>query len=103
MLSCPGAAVSRADYSVPDRYAPFDLLTMPLHALMMRVTVLSVCSQASRQALPRGICIREIAMRQRVITISRERGSGADDIAVLVAKALDIPLYDHQVITRAAE
>jgi cytidylate kinase len=41
-------------------------------------------------------------MSQPVITISRQRGSGADDIAVLVAQRLDIPLYDHQVIERAA-
>jgi cytidylate kinase len=41
-------------------------------------------------------------MAKPVITISRQRGSGADDIAVLVAQRLDIPLYDHAVIERAA-
>lgn len=41
-------------------------------------------------------------MRQPVITISRQRGSGADEIAALVAQKLEIPLYDHQVISRAA-
>lgn len=41
-------------------------------------------------------------MRQPVITISRLRGSGADEIAALVAQKLDIPLYDHQVISHAA-
>jgi CMP/dCMP kinase len=37
-----------------------------------------------------------------VITISRQRGSGADDIAQIVAQTLDVPLYDRQVLTRAA-
>ncbi len=41
-------------------------------------------------------------MRQPVITISRQRGSGADEIAALVANRLDIPLYDQQVLSRAA-
>lgn len=41
-------------------------------------------------------------MRKPVITISRQRGSGADDIAALVAQKLDIPLYDQQVISQAA-
>jgi cytidylate kinase len=41
-------------------------------------------------------------MSQPVITISRQRGSGADDIAALVAHKLGIPLYDQQVISRAA-
>lgn len=38
-----------------------------------------------------------------VITISRQRGSGADDIALLVAQTLRVPLYDRQVLTRAAD
>lgn len=42
-------------------------------------------------------------MRQPVITISRQRGSGADDIATLVSQKLGIPLYDQQVISRAAQ
>jgi cytidylate kinase len=37
-----------------------------------------------------------------VITISRQRGSGADDIAVIVAQALNVPLYDRQVLAEAA-
>ena len=41
-------------------------------------------------------------MRKPVITISRQRGSGADEIAALVAEKLDIPLYDQQVISHAA-
>jgi cytidylate kinase len=41
-------------------------------------------------------------MRQPVITFSRQRGSGADEIAALVAQKLNIPLYDQQVISRAA-
>jgi cytidylate kinase len=41
-------------------------------------------------------------MRQPVITISRQRGSGADDIALLVANKLQIPLYDNQVLSQAA-
>jgi cytidylate kinase len=41
-------------------------------------------------------------MHQPVITISRQRGSGADDIAALVAQTLGIPLYDHEVIAQAA-
>lgn len=40
--------------------------------------------------------------RQPVITISRQRGSGADEVAALVAEKLDIPLYDQQVLSRAA-
>jgi len=43
------------------------------------------------------------ALRQPVITISRQRGSGADEIAALVAQKLNIPLYDQQVISRAAQ
>jgi cytidylate kinase len=41
-------------------------------------------------------------MRQPVITISRQRGPGADDIAAMVAQKLGIPLYDNQVLSRAA-
>jgi len=41
-------------------------------------------------------------MHQPVITISRTRGSGADEISALVAQKLDIPLYDQQVLSRAA-
>jgi cytidylate kinase len=41
-------------------------------------------------------------LRLPAITISRQRGSGADAIAALVAQQLRIPLYDRQVITRAA-
>ncbi len=41
-------------------------------------------------------------MRQPVITISRQRGSGADEISALVAQKLNIPLYDQQVLSRAA-
>ncbi len=41
-------------------------------------------------------------MRQPVITISRQRGSGADEIAALVSEKLGIPLYDQQVLSRAA-
>ncbi|MHB8575151.1 MAG: cytidylate kinase family protein, partial [Dehalococcoidia bacterium] len=41
-------------------------------------------------------------MLQPVITVSRQRGSGADDIAQLVAQKLDVPLYDQQVISNAA-
>jgi cytidylate kinase len=37
-----------------------------------------------------------------VITISRQRGSGADAIAALVARKLGVPLYDRQVLARAA-
>ncbi len=40
--------------------------------------------------------------RQPVITISRQRGSGADEIAAMVAERLGVPLYDQQVISRAA-
>ena len=38
-----------------------------------------------------------------VITISRQRGSGADDIAVIVAQTLGVPLYDRQVLAEAAQ
>ncbi len=41
-------------------------------------------------------------MQQPVITISRQRGSGADEIALLVAQRLGIPLYDQQVLAQAA-
>jgi cytidylate kinase len=41
-------------------------------------------------------------MRQPVITISRQRGSGADEVAALVSEKLGIPLYDQQVISHAA-
>jgi cytidylate kinase len=41
-------------------------------------------------------------MRDPVITISRQRGSGADDIAALTAEKLNVPLYDQQVLSRAA-
>jgi len=41
-------------------------------------------------------------MHQPVITISRQRGSGADEIALLVAQRLGIPLYDQQVLAQAA-
>jgi cytidylate kinase len=41
-------------------------------------------------------------MRVPVITVSRQRGSGADEIAARVAQKLDVPLYDQQVLSRAA-
>lgn len=37
-----------------------------------------------------------------VITISREFGSGGHTIAEAVAKTLDIPFYDGEIVTRAA-
>ncbi len=37
-----------------------------------------------------------------VITISREFGSGGHSIAEKVAKKLDIPFYDGEIVTRAA-
>ncbi|MBQ1546899.1 MAG: cytidylate kinase-like family protein [Lachnospiraceae bacterium] len=37
-----------------------------------------------------------------VITISREFGSGGHSIAEAVAKRLDIPFYDGEIVTRAA-
>ena len=42
-------------------------------------------------------------MLNGVITLSRQRGSGGDTIAALVAQDLQIPLYDQQVLARAAE
>ncbi len=41
-------------------------------------------------------------MEHSRITISRQRGSGADEIAALVAQRLELPLYDRQVLTLAA-
>ena len=34
---------------------------------------------------------------KKIITISREFGSGGHDIGMEVAKRLDIPFYDHEI------
>jgi len=39
----------------------------------------------------------------KVITISREYGSGGRDIAEMIAKKLGIPCYDQQIIEKIAE
>lgn len=39
----------------------------------------------------------------KVITISREFGSGGHDIGVEVAKRLNIPFYDHEIVDKAVE
>ena len=39
----------------------------------------------------------------KVITISREFGSGGRSIANLVSEALDIPVFDNELLTRIAE
>ena len=36
-----------------------------------------------------------------IITISREFGSGGHDIGMEVAKRLDIPFYDHEIVDKA--
>ena len=38
---------------------------------------------------------------KKVITISREFGSGGHDIGMEVAKRLDIPFYDHEIVDKA--
>ncbi|MBP1577072.1 MAG: cytidylate kinase-like family protein, partial [Oscillospiraceae bacterium] len=38
-----------------------------------------------------------------IITISRQFGSGGRDIGRLLAKELDIPYYDNELIAMAAE
>jgi cytidylate kinase len=42
------------------------------------------------------------AMRRPVIAISRQRGSGAEEVGAIIARKLDIPFYDRQVLDRAA-
>ncbi len=42
-------------------------------------------------------------MSKKLITISRQFGSGGRDIALLVSKKLDIPFYDNELLTMAAE
>lgn len=39
----------------------------------------------------------------KIITISRQYGSGGREIGEKLAKALDIPFYDNELITRAAK
>lgn len=39
----------------------------------------------------------------KVITISREFGSGGHDIGVKVANALGVPFYDHDIVDKAVE
>lgn len=38
-----------------------------------------------------------------IITIGREYGSGGREIGKLVADKLDVPFYDKEILTRAAE
>ena len=38
-----------------------------------------------------------------IITIGREYGSGGREIGKLVADKLNIPFYDKEILTRAAE
>ena len=40
---------------------------------------------------------------KKIITIGRECGSGGHTIAMKVAKALDIPCYDKEIISLVAE
>ena len=42
-------------------------------------------------------------MKKQVVTISREYGSGGHTIGTYVAKALNIPLYDKEIIDMAAQ
>ena len=42
-------------------------------------------------------------MDKRIITISRQYGSGGHAIARMVAERLDIPFYDNQLITEVAK
>ena len=42
-------------------------------------------------------------MKNRVITISREFGSGGRTIGKAVAEKLGIPCYDHEIIDKIAE
>lgn len=39
----------------------------------------------------------------KIITISREFGSGGHDIGMEVAKKLGIPFYDHEIVDKAVE
>jgi cytidylate kinase len=40
---------------------------------------------------------------KKVITISRQYGSGGREVGEKLAKALDVPFYDNELITRAAK
>ena len=42
-------------------------------------------------------------MKKRIITISREFGSGGHSLGELVAKKLGIPFYDQELIEKAVE
>ena len=42
-------------------------------------------------------------MSKKIITISREYGSGGRELGVRLAKALGIPFYDKEVISMAAD
>ena len=42
-------------------------------------------------------------MKKRIITISREYGSGGNVIAQNIGKQLDIPVYDDEINTLIAE
>ena len=39
----------------------------------------------------------------KIITISRQYGSGGREIGQKLAKHYDIPFYDNEIITRAAK
>lgn len=39
----------------------------------------------------------------KIINIGREFGSGGKDIARLIGKKLEIPIYDNEIISKAAE
>ena len=42
-------------------------------------------------------------MKNIIITIGREFGSGGLDVAHELGKRLDIPVYDNELITKAAQ
>ena len=42
-------------------------------------------------------------MKKRIITVSRQFGSGGHSIAQAVAERLGIPFYDNQLITEVAK
>lgn len=48
-------------------------------------------------------CLKGALMKNRIITISREFGSGGKYIGMLVAQKLGIPFYDKDIIEKVAE
>ena len=82
-----------------------DLLTFIVAAFVIAATY----RQLSRPAMPRAAeetkaaAITGDALTDRIITVGRSYGAGGRTVAQQIAKALNVPYYDSQLLAKAAQ